>query len=614
MLTNELESSLNIPRSERPGLDAGFLTRFLDLPTLEKQPIEEDGAALYHDPEVSPVPLAHFRQSEKRPGRAASPTISGSGSKSPSLDHKSDSSLSSNGSSLDSIKPPKPLLLADKPKPFRSYRSIATTFTPVGVPHEAFDPLKAARAPYGASPPSEFFSHKIATAKELAALTAAHPLPALTGPKWVRDMRYVYWSTYRRLWAITILINIAAITAVLYRPGSLTGGLTYQQAAAATAVNFVVAALGRQEHVINLLFRIACLLPYCTPLYVRTQAAQVYAYGGLHSGCGIGAFFWYILFTVLLCKQFQGTFAEAAALGPTTAIILAILLLVLVTSHPYIRKRWHNFWEISHRYGGWTAIILSWAQTLITNIAQARQAGTSVGVALVKSPSFWVLLIISNCLIYPWIRLRRRKIEAEKLSNHSVRLWFDDKKTLQTCRSHRLSHFPLVQNHGFVTIPNTNGQEGYSVIVSNAGDFTKDLIENPPKHIWTRGAPTTGVLRIATLFKPIVVVATGSGIAPCLSLLQVYQNHPMRIIWSARSPEMTYRCRIMNAVFQADPQAMIIDTQKTGHPDLAALTYALYCKIKAEAVVVISNGTVTPQLVYEMETRKIAAFGPIFDS
>lgn len=59
---------------------------------------------------------------------------------------------------------------------------------------------------------------------------------------------------------------------------------------------------------------------------------------------------------------------------------------------------------------------------------------------------------------------------------------------------------------------------------------------------------------------------------------------------------------------------MIIDTQKTGHPDLAALTYALYCKIKAEAVVVISNGTVTPQLVYEMETRKIAAFGPIFDS
>ena len=146
------------------------------------------------------------------------------------------------------------------------------------------------------------------------------------------------------------------------------------------------------------------------------------------------------------------------------------------------------------------------------------------------------------------------------------------------------------------------------------GDFTKDLIENPPKHIWTRGAPTTGVLRIATLFKPIVVVATGSGIAPCLSLLQVYHNHPIRIIWSARSPEMTYGCRIMNAVLQADPQAVIIDTQKTGHPNLVALTYALHRKIKAEAVVVIGNGSVTPQLVYEMETRGIAAFGPIFDS
>lgn len=70
----------------------------------------------------------------------------------------------------------------------------------------------------------------------------------------------------------------------------------------------------------------------------------------------------------------------------------------------------------------------------------------------------------------------------------------------------------------------------------------------------------------------------------------------------------------MNAVLQADRQAVIIDTKKTGHPDLVALTYALYRKIGAEAVVIISNANVTRQLVYEMETRKIAAFGPIFDS
>ena len=70
----------------------------------------------------------------------------------------------------------------------------------------------------------------------------------------------------------------------------------------------------------------------------------------------------------------------------------------------------------------------------------------------------------------------------------------------------------------------------------------------------------------------------------------------------------------MNAVLQADKQAIVIDTEKTGHPDLVALTYALYRKIRAEAVVVISNVSVTSQLVYEMETRKIAAFGPIFDS
>lgn len=613
MLSEDLKPAKYTSHSPWNRPNTSLSTRRLDLSNLDRRPLGDYG----FDQDVvgvQEVPRAHLKARDDRVVPTSSSSSSASSSRSGSLDDKSDTSNASGSSSPDTLKSLKPLLLSDNTNPLTSYKSIATTFTPLGTSKEPSDYLKAGRAPYQASPPSECFAHKVASTEDLTKLISAYPLPALTCSKLRRDLRYVYFSTYRKLWAITILINIAVITVMLYKPGSLAGGFKYQQASAATAANFVVAALGRQEHVINLLFRIACLLPYCTPLYIRKQAAQVYSYGGLHSGCGIGAFLWYIIFTVFLIKQFEGTFAESAALGPTTAIILAILLLVLVTSHPYIRKRWHNFWEISHRYGGWTAIILSWAQTLIMSVASARQKGQSVGIALIESPSFWVLLVISNCLIYPWIRLRRRKVEAEKLSNHTVRLWFDEDKKLPTCRSHRLSHFPLVQNHGFVAIPNTNGQHGYSVIVSKAGDWTKDIIENPPKHIWTRGAPTTGVLRIATLFKPIVIVATGSGIAPCLSLLQVYQNHPMRIIWSARSPELTYGCRIMNAVLQADPQAMIIDTQKTGTPDLVALTYALYCKIEAEAVVVISNASVTPQLVYEMETRKIAAFGPIFDS
>lgn len=88
----------------------------------------------------------------------------------------------------------------------------------------------------------------------------------------------------------------------------------------------------------------------------------------------------------------------------------------------------------------------------------------------------------------------------------------------------------------------------------------------------------------------------------------------MRIIWSAAAPEHTYGCAIVNAVLRADRRAMIIDAKVTDHPNLVALAYAMYQQSNAEAVVVISNADTTRQLVYEMEARKIAAFGPIFDS
>ena len=121
-------------------------------------------------------------------------------------------------------------------------------------------------------------------------------------------------------------------------------------------------------------------------------------------------------------------------------------------------------------------------------------------------------------------------------------------------------------------------------------------------------------MRIASLFRPLVVVATGSGIGPAPSFLQVHPDHPMRIIWSAHFPETTYGADIMKAVLRADRRAVIIDTKRTGHPNLPALTYAAYNAIRAEAVVVISNPAVTRQVVDEMVARKVPAFGPIFDS
>lgn len=455
-----------------------------------------------------------------------------------------------------------------------------------------------------------------ATKGEIGTFIAAHPLPSPNGRKITRKFRHDWFSAYRRLFVLVFAVNMAVILAMI--PHALQDPVTfsYTQASSATGANLLVATLMRQEHVINTLFRLACLLPFNAPLSVRKRAAKVYSYGALHSGCGISALLWYIFTAVLIYTRFEscGTETEFRILAGLASATLLILLSIIVLSHPYIRRAQHDMWEATHRFGGWTAIALVWAQALVLAAAEARGFDRSIAKVIVQTPVFWFLLIISACLIYPWLRLRKRRIKSEVLSSHAIRLYFDD-GTLPTCVGYKLSHRPLLENHGFATISNTADEEvGYSIIVSNAGDFTKSMITNPPSHIWTRGAPVIGVMRVATLFQRIVVVATGSGIGPALSFMNVRPGWPMRVVWTARDPENTYGLEIINKVLRADRRAVIVDTQQTGHPNMPALTYAAYESFGAEAVMIVSNPAVTAKVVFEMESRGVLAFGPIFDS
>lgn len=86
------------------------------------------------------------------------------------------------------------------------------------------------------------------------------------------------------------------------------------------------------------------------------------------------------------------------------------------------------------------------------------------------------------------------------------------------------------------------------------------------------------------------------------------------MIWSARFPEETYGRDVFKRVLEADRDAVVIDTKKTGHPNLVALAYAMARRMGAEGVVIISNPKVTKEVVFGLEARKVPAFGAIFDS
>jgi hypothetical protein len=181
----------------------------------------------------------------------------------------------------------------------------------------------------------------------------------------------------------------------------------------------------------------------------------------------------------------------------------------------------------------------------------------------------------------------------------------------------RLSRRPLVEWHSFATIPAPRAAgghpAGFSLVVSNAGDWTRACIENPPTRLYVRGVPTCGVMRIATLFNRLVVVATGSGIGPLLGHLQ----HPTcatQLIWSTPRPEQTFGGGILDAIRRKIPDAVIHDTKILGRPDLVKMAYNLAKGFGAEAVIVIANEKITKKIVYGLETRGVYAYGAIWDS
>lgn len=453
--------------------------------------------------------------------------------------------------------------------------------------------------------------------QELDRLASLHPLPTKKYGSCTRFLRWNFFSVYRKLFSIVLLINLANMVIFLFttfypkkRPRR-----SYETAATAASANFCAAILFRNEHVINFLFETICTIARPMPMCIKRHLAKIYSYGGMHSGCGIAGTMWYIIFCAMLVDQYTSSGANQTALAATTGLTLMLFALILIFAHPKMRARMHNQFEATHRFAGWAAIACLWAQTLVLVKTGSDDQHISFGMQVIRTPSFWFLTIITCLIIYPWTRLRLRRVQTEVLSQHAVRLHFDY-TNLRSCEGIRLTDSPLQETHSFACIPYNprDGRKGFSVIVSKAGDWTKKIIDNPPSHIYVKGAPVLGMMRIALVFKKVLVVTTGSGIGPCLSILNVYPEFPVRVLWSARKPFETYGSEVVRAVYGADPNAVMVDSKKTGRGNVVALAYSMYKESGSEAVVVMSNPAVTKKVVYGLEARGVPAFGPIFDS
>ncbi len=443
--------------------------------------------------------------------------------------------------------------------------------------------------------------------------TTASPgsLPA-PGGFWRRAWSHHRLSHYRRLVVLVVLVNFGLLAVGLTRGDWWHGdGIALGTLSNLVVANIALTILVRQQYVINLFFWLATRAPLHWPLAIRHQLGKVYHFGGLHMGGALAGTAWFALFVAGLTHHWLNDLPGVAlATVGITYLLLAILIGMVVMALPTIRSNYHDHFELAHRFGGWSALLLFWVQTVL--FVNDQRGAAPLRNELLATPSFWLLLLITVSILLPWLRLRRVPVQIERPSSHVALVRFNYGVTPMAGSSTAISRDPLREWHSFANVP-APGEEGFRLTISRAGDWTGALIDDMPSQLWVKGIPTAGVANIEVLFKRVVYVATGSGIGPCLPHL-LAQAVPTRLVWSTRTPRVTYGDTLVDEILAVQPDALIWDTNEQGRPDLLALAYRAHREFEAEAVICISNQKLTRQVVYGLESRGIPAYGAIWDS
>jgi len=346
-------------------------------------------------------------------------------------------------------------------------------------------------------------------------------LPSKRHPQVLRHLRLSLFTVYRRIFSLILVSNLIGLCLVLrnIKSPALDRLTTW------ASLNFLIAVIVRQDFFINLVFRTAWLVPWSFPLRVRRLVARVYTYGGIHSGAAVAGTMWFSVSTVLITTFFVQQRLFSLSIVVTTWFILVLLVLIILLAFPLMRAKYHNTFEITHRFLGWTTIALLWVQLLLLthHISRTSSAPVSgVTILLRSSPAFWSLLATTLILIYPWLRLRRWTFTSEVLSSHALCLHFQH-------HIHRFSYLslsssPLTEWHPFATFPSGDPEQlGGSMVISAAGDWTRLLLESqirayhrntlyprthrPTIRLWTRGIVKPGVLSLTCVFQRVVVRA-----------------------------------------------------------------------------------------------------------
>ncbi|KAH8652896.1 hypothetical protein BGZ61DRAFT_500750 [Ilyonectria robusta] len=391
-------------------------------------------------------------------------------------------------------------------------------------------------------------------------LTPVRPRPKIS--RWI--VFRLWFSTYRKFFTLIVLLNLVGIVL------AIVGSFPYAENHLGALVlgNLLFAVLMRNELFLRFLYLASIYgLRSWAPLSFKIAVTSTLQHvGGIHSGCALSG----------------------------------------AANH-------HNTFERYHRFIGWIGLGATWCFTILGNVYDIKRGEWRTDAhSLLSAQELWFAVFMTVFIAIPWVTLREVPVEVEIPSPKVAILKFE--RGMQQGLLGRISRTSVLEYHAFGIISAGRKSGCHYMICGVQGDFTKGLVTDPPKTVWTRQLKFAGVGHASAMYNRGIRICTGTGIGAALSTC--IQSPSWFFIWIGSDQEKTFGPTITGLIHKhIEPERMILwDSKKRGgRPDTVQLLRDVYTSFGAEVIFITSNKQGNDEMMQGCLANGMNAFGTLWD-
>ncbi|KAK0622538.1 hypothetical protein B0T14DRAFT_580826 [Immersiella caudata] len=444
------------------------------------------------------------------------------------------------------------------------------------------------------------------TLKPPPAPTSRIPKAKPKASKWV--LFKLWFNTYRKFFTFVVSLNVTGIVL------AALGRFPYAENHLGALVlgNLLCAVLMRNELFLRFLYLISIYgLKAWAPVWMKIGVTSILQHvGGIHSGCALSGAGWLVYKCVDILRHRSAQHNAIIASGIITNVLVIISVL---SAFPWVRNYHHNVFERHHRFIGWLGLATTWAFVVMGNSWDFRYGVWRADAnSMLSAQEFWFAVFMTIFILIPWFTLREVPVEVEIPSPKVAILKFQ--RGMQQGLLGRISRTSIMEYHAFGIISEGRKSGCHYMICGVQGDFTRDLVNNPPKTVWTRELKFAGVGHASAMFKRGIRICTGTGIGAALSTC--IQSPNWFLIWIGSDQEKTFGPTITGLIYKnIPPERMILwDSKKRGgRPDTVKLLKETWDSFGAEVIFITSNKQGNDEMMQGCAEVGLHAFGTLWD-